>query len=69
MKSKKHLGDRLEVKASAFLGSPAAMGTIVEVCDFGYQVHIDGDDPEWFGPVDVDGNVLLESPSGFVRAS
>jgi hypothetical protein len=62
------VGDRLLVNASEFLGTPAAMSTVVEVTDFGYLVHVDGDEPEWFGPVDFDGNVLIESPSGLVRA-
>jgi hypothetical protein len=66
MNTKLHLGDRIQVKASEFLGTPAAMGTVVEVTDFGYQVHIDGDDPEWYGPVAVDGTVLIERPDGSV---
>jgi hypothetical protein len=56
------VGDRLLVKASEFLGTPAAMSTVVEVTDFGYLVNIDGDEPEWFGPVTFDGDVLIERP-------
>jgi hypothetical protein len=63
------VGGRLLVQASAFLGTPAEMSTVVEVTDFGYIVHIDTDAPEWTGPVDVDGNVLLHHPNGFVSAS
>lgn len=57
---KLHPGDRIRVKADRVLGTPAAMGTIVEVTDFGYLVHIDGDDPEWYGPVTVDGTIIVE---------
>jgi len=68
MNTKLKVGDRLLVKASAFLGTLAEMSTVVEVTDFGYLVHIDTDAPEWFGPVTDDGTVLIESPSGLVRA-
>jgi hypothetical protein len=63
-----NVGGRLLVKASEFLGTPAAMATVREVIDVGYIVHIDGDAPEWYGAVAFDGTVLIESPSGYVRA-
>jgi hypothetical protein len=54
----KNVGERICVKADPILGTPAAMGTIVEVLDNSYLVHIDGDDPEWFGPVSLNGEIL-----------
>jgi hypothetical protein len=62
--SKLNVGDRLLVQASAFLGTLAEMSTVVEVTDFGYIVHIDGDSPEWNGPVDTEGHVLIERGDG-----
>lgn len=57
---KKKVGDRIAVKASECLGTPEAMGTIVEVEATHYVVHIDGDDPEWAGPVTFEGEVLID---------
>ncbi len=68
MNNKLHVGDRLLVKASAFLGTPEAWATVLWGIKGGYMVHIDGDDPDWYGPVDLDGTVLIELPSGLVRA-
>lgn len=60
-------GDRIKVKASKSLGTPAVMGTIVDVDDECYQVHCDGDDAEWYGPVAEDGCVMSASYNGLVR--
>jgi len=57
----KKIGDKIEIQANEILGTPEAMATVKEVCDFGYMVHIDGDDPDWTGPVDFNGNVLCEN--------
>lgn len=57
---KKSVGDRIVVKADAVLGTDEAMGTILEVEATHYVVHIDGDAPEWFGPVSFEGEVLQE---------
>jgi hypothetical protein len=62
----RRVGDRVLIKASDFLGTPSAMATITKVTDFGYLVNIDCDPPEWVGPVDFDGNVLIDCPSGYV---
>ncbi len=51
-------GDRIQVLASAVLGTDAVMATVLSVESFGYIVHCDGDAPEWNGPVDFLGNVL-----------
>lgn len=57
---KKDVSDRVFIKADSVLGTPATWSTVKEVCDFGYMVHIDGDDPDWVGPVDFNGNILQE---------
>lgn len=54
----KQVGDRIKVLAHAVLGTPESMGTILEVNSDHYIVHIDGDDPTWFGPVSLNGEVL-----------
>lgn len=51
----KYPGERIEVKEDLILGTPAAMATIVSIEEWGYYVRIDGDDPEWIGPVGFDG--------------
>jgi len=56
------MDNRIKVKANAILGTPEAMATILETHSWGYTVHIDGDDPEWYGPVDKEGEVLTEVP-------
>lgn len=58
-------GDRIVVKACPILGTPERMGTVMRVpADRSFlMVHIDGDEVDWFGPVDLDGNVLQESPT------
>ena len=66
-------GDRIQVKASESLGTPAVMGTIRSVeAAIGeglpaaglnyYIVHCDGDAPEWSGPVALDGTVMSDMP-------
>lgn len=63
MKTKKlKRGDRIKVQADEVLGTDEAMATVKEVYKWGYIVHIDGDDPEWDGPIDFDGNVLQDMP-------
>jgi len=54
----KRKGDRILVKENKILGTPEAQASIKEVYSWGYDVVIDGDDPEWWGPVDKDGEVL-----------
>ena len=51
--------DKIKVKANEILGTPEAMATILETTSYGYIVHIDRDDEDWYGPVDKDGNVLI----------
>jgi len=58
MNTKLKVGARIKVLAHEVLGTPEAMGTVLEVNENHYIVHIDGDDPEWFGPVSLDGEVL-----------
>jgi len=53
-----NIGDRIQVKANEVLGTDAAMGTIREIQANHYVVHIDGDLPEWDGPVSFEGEVL-----------
>ena len=52
------VGDRIAVNANEVLGTDAAMGTVIEVRANCYEVHVDGDDPEWHGPVSFAGDVL-----------
>lgn len=55
-------GDTIAVKPHHILGTPATTGTVLSVESYGYIVHIKGDDPLWYGPVDFEGNVLQEGP-------
>lgn len=55
-------GDRITVKANDVLGTDETMGTVRQVHEAHYIVHIDGDEPEWDGPVSHDGEVLCEMP-------
>lgn len=52
------VGNTITVMEDRVLGTPEASAEIVEVTDFGYMVIIDGDDPEWAGPIDFNGNIL-----------
>jgi len=60
MKSKPLLkvDDRIKVLANPILGTEETMGTILEVEDDHYLVLLDGDDPDWYGPVSFDGQIL-----------
>ena len=60
MAENKKPGDQIIVKENKILGTPEAKATIRSVEDYGYIVHVDGDDPEWDGPIDFEGNVLCE---------
>lgn len=55
-------GARILVKADEILGTEEAMATVKKVHSWGYTVHIDGDDPEWDGPVNFAGEILQEMP-------
>jgi len=50
--------ERIEVKSNKVLGTPKAMATIIKETPWGYIVHVDGDDHEWYGPIDKEGNIL-----------
>lgn len=56
------VGERIRVKADKVLGTPEAWGTIMAVCDNHYIVHIDGDRPQWNGPVSFEGEVMTDQP-------
>ena len=56
----KRPGDKILVKEHKILGTPEAEATVISVEEYGYIVHITGDDVGWNGPVDVEGNVLCE---------
>ena len=58
----KSKGDRIKVLAHPILGTPESMATILTVESYGYIVHIDGDAPGWFGPINFEGVVLQEGP-------
>lgn len=57
---KKLVGEEITINANEFLGTEEANATVVQVDEKCYWVNIEGDDPEWVGPVDFDGNIIVD---------
>lgn len=52
-------GDKITIKADPILGTDAEEAKVLEVYEWGYIVE-PVNDPEWEGPVDLEGNPLQD---------
>lgn len=61
------VGQFFPIPANPALGTPSAIGVILEVYSNCYVVHILGDDPKWSGPVTHQGEIVIDFISNKVQ--